>query len=131
MTEYESIIRGLVDVRNLLVAMEAASVGRTPLIENIETVNSAIAALTPKVPRVLEYAELEATMADCPVWYEAFLTESPCLAMVCSKSAVECAYWIYDFNSDTRHRCTEKTYGDVWRCWDTKPTEEQRKAVKW
>lgn len=50
MTKHESIIKGLADVRSLLVAMEAASVGRTPLIENIETVNSAIALLKAQEP---------------------------------------------------------------------------------
>ena len=50
MNEHENIIKGLVAVRQLLVAMEAASVGRTPLIENIETVNSAIALLKAQEP---------------------------------------------------------------------------------
>lgn len=52
MNEHENIIKGLVAVRQLLVAMEAASVGRTPLIENIEAVNRAIAALEPPRPVV-------------------------------------------------------------------------------
>ena len=25
----------------------------------------------------------------------------------------------------------QNTYGKDWRCWSSKPTEEQRKAVKW
>lgn len=35
------------------------------------------------------------------------------------------------YGDTNRYRRTEVRYGKTWRCWSARPTEEQRKAVKW
>jgi hypothetical protein len=90
----------------------------------------AISLLKAQEPRVMKFDELEDTIADRAVWYEAFLTEVPTIAIVCEKSIADDAYTIFDFISG-RHRVTRKTYGAAWRCWTSRPTDEQREAAKW
>lgn len=90
----------------------------------------ALSLLKAQEPRVMEFDELEDTIADRAVWYEAFLTEVPTIAIVCEKSIADDAYTIVDFISG-RHRVTRRTYGAAWRCWTSRPTDEQREAVKW
>lgn len=35
------------------------------------------------------------------------------------------------YGDTNRYRRTEAGYGKTWRCWTSRPTDEQRKAVKW
>lgn len=39
--------------------------------------------------------------------------------------------YLYYVGTDFFDRCDTSTYGKDWRCWSTKPTEEQRESVKW
>ncbi|MBQ6123715.1 MAG: hypothetical protein IJI59_18525 [Clostridia bacterium] len=133
MPDREKVIEGLNDIHAVACGLGddecyLNSIG----IKQLQTlINDATELLRVEDPKVLSYEELEDTMGDRAVWYEAFLTESPCLAIICSKSSVENAYTIFDFNFGQKHRLTEKTYGKAWRCWDRKPSATQREAVAW
>ena len=35
------------------------------------------------------------------------------------------------YGNTNRYRRTEARYGKSWRCWTARPTDEQRKEVKW
>lgn len=35
------------------------------------------------------------------------------------------------YGDTNRYRRTEAGYGKTWRCWTSRPTDEQREAVKW
>lgn len=38
----------------------------------------------------------------------------------------------FDFAiTDGRKRLFDVDYGTIWRCWTSRPTDEQRRAVKW
>ena len=39
--------------------------------------------------------------------------------------------WFAVFGKSMRLLCDTDSYNVTWRCWNTKPTEEQREAVKW
>lgn len=38
---------------------------------------------------------------------------------------------IYEMIDGLHPTYNADNYGQIWRCWDKRPTEEQRKAVKW
>ena len=42
---------------------------------------------------------------------------------------VELCYPFYD--KDYRERSDYATYGKTWRCWTSRPTDEQREATPW
>ena len=68
-------------------------------------------------------------MDGCPVWCETEATRTPYVVkqiMIDKVDAIFCAlgseYPIF-FNVDG--------YGQTWRCWAEKPTEEERQAAEW
>lgn len=48
---------------------------------------------------------------------------------VCGDYALTCITWPCVTSMRIQHG--DDSYGKKWRCWSEKPTEEQRKAVKW
>ena len=48
---------------------------------------------------------------------------------VCGDYALTCITWPCIASMRIQHG--DNSYGKRWRCWTTKPTGEQRKAVKW
>lgn len=68
--------------------------------------------------RVLTACEIDALDDSTPVWHEARY-HSPATKWLCA-----------DFIKDVLTHSTN-VYGKTWRCWLRKPTEEERKAVKW
>ena len=48
---------------------------------------------------------------------------------VCGDYALTCITWPCIASMRIQHG--DDSYGTKWRCWSAKPTEEQRRAVKW
>ena len=48
---------------------------------------------------------------------------------VCGDYALTCITWPCIASMRIQHG--DDNYGKKWRCWSAKPTDEQRKAVKW
>ena len=48
---------------------------------------------------------------------------------VCGDYALTCITW--PCVTSMRIQYGDESYGRKWRCWSAKPTDEQRKAVKW
>ena len=49
--------------------------------------------------------------------------------MVCGDYALTCITWPCVASMRIQHG--DNSYGKKWRCWTSKPTNEQRTAVKW
>ena len=98
----------------------------------------ALALLKEQEPRMLKLEELKQSV--CPCWFESRNTYMG-----------QEGFWIipdffterlmhYVFSIPSKHKNhTDYAYSDLgsasynraWRCWTSKPTAEQRKAVKW
>lgn len=48
---------------------------------------------------------------------------------VCGDYALTCITWPCVTSMRIQHG--DESYGRKWRCWSAKPTDEQRKTVKW
>ena len=48
---------------------------------------------------------------------------------ICGDYALTCITWPYISSMRIQHG--DDSYGKKWRCWSAKPTDEQRRAVKW
>lgn len=89
---------------------------------------------TCNAPRVMTLEEVEEAL-DTVVWVDRPLFDnlSSEYALIDSYSRklqiVELRYPFCD--KDYRERSDYATYGKTWRCWTSRPTDEQRKAVKW
>ena len=96
--------------------------------------NMGIQALKEAEPRVLSFDEahgavdpvmLEIKTSTCLWWVDIVLMEGEVIGA--AQSAIRN---LYDENSRIYGRVPEE-YGKTWRCWNKRPTDEQRKAVAW
>lgn len=112
---------------------EAELTGHTNI--TLEPLKDALALLREQEPRVLEYSEIEKHPL---VWLEDNDKEDviPALFLQYNGWSAEFALQAPDEYVDTIIRspivsAVEGMYGITWRAWMAKPTNEQRKAVKW
>jgi len=96
----------------------------------------AIRAIIAQEPRVMEFSEIMAIYNADPfhVWpYNTppflYIQEHPHVR----HSSESWAAWreIKDIIEGELFGHTAKSYGVTWRCWNRKPTNELREAVKW
>ena len=79
-------------------------------------------------PRLLKLEEVKAFGWDYCYLEEERLPGKEYRA-VCGNYALTCITWPCVASMRIQHG--DDSYGRKWRCWTAKPTEEQRKAVKW
>lgn len=94
----------------------------------------ALALLKEQEPHVLTIDQLEDAL-DTVVWLDMpgaeNLADGYALIMAYSHKH-ECMFFDSPFgDSPSQDRLEYSEYGRSWRCWDRRPLEEQRKAVKW
>jgi len=85
-------------------------------------------------PKVLTVDQLEDAL-DTVVWLETPVSENLAdgysLIMAYSHKY---GYMIFDSpfgDNPSQDKLEYSEYGKSWRCWDKRPTDEQRQAVKW
>ena len=94
----------------------------------------ALELLKAQEPRVMTLEEVEDAL-DTVVWVDRPLIDNTSdeYALIDAYSRktqiVELRYPFCD--KDYRERADYATYGKTWRCWTSRPTDEQRDAVKW
>lgn len=114
------------------------------LILHPKYVEDAIAMLKEMEPRVLTLEEVMSTPKDVAIWQE--IKDEPDYKYEISPVA-EPMEIIIDDNWDfwtgkkkdtyvgirfaSEGHMPKESYGKDWRCWTSRPTDEQRKAVKW
>lgn len=85
-----------------------------------------LALLKAQEPRVLTLEEARALEQDTVVWYEHTGVHPPRPRIVHYADNEGIVFtdggvWLF----------TKDDYGKTWRCWTSRPTDEQREAVKW
>lgn len=83
-------------------------------------------------PRVMTLEEVQDAL-DTVVWLDdGGENTSGNYALVESYSGTMTAVWFKLMDRDAgQQRRHYESYGKRWRCWDIRPTDEQRRAVKW
>lgn len=94
----------------------------------VQLMADALELLKAQEPRVLTRKEVQ---NDCPDYV--YLETSTGRLECCIKDEGESDKRVGDFvyELDEFFIKAWKDYGKTWRCWSNRPTEEQRKAVKW
>ena len=90
--------------------------------------DDALALLKAQEPRVLTQEEIK---EGEPYWFDAgkeFVARPVICAYKEDDAREPYIVFVWQFGTFS-HRL--ETYGKTWRCWSAKPTDEQRKAVKW
>ena len=90
---------------------------------------NALKTLKEQEPRVMTRLEIEQS-EECIVWFEDDQFNS--YALVDGIDQRNSWVWLSTVgNMCLQQRRDCENYGKRWRCWTKRPTEDQRKAVKW
>ena len=92
-------------------------------------VKDLLAQLKEQEPRIMTRLEIDQS-EGCIVWFED--DQFNCYALVDGIDQRNSWIWLNtvgDMGLQQRRDC--ENYGKRWRCWTKRPTEDQRKAVKW
>jgi hypothetical protein len=114
--------------------------------ENV-AITAIMDAIEREEPRVMTLAEVKSLPDETDVWLEEFfsivvaatisqpmqrpaITEAVTKMIVASPNGVTYFYGIEhaDYNDG---KYMNADYGKKWRCWTSRPTDEQTEAVKW
>ena len=99
----------------------------------------AMEKLKAQEPRVMTLGELK-NSSDCPCWFESHGTYMgrkgfwiiPYMFSVTGMMSYVFPLMQTDERGNTHYsELGTYVYGKVWRCWTSRPTDEQREAVKW
>lgn len=104
---------------------------KIPTEDLIEAFELAVKALDAQTPRVLTLEEVEDAL-DTVVWVDRpqirnSSLEFALLAIYSRKREKTALYFIDGEKTTWRY----SDYGRTWRCWSSRPTDEQRESVKW
>lgn len=95
----------------------------------IDAIQYAIALLKAQEPRVMTLEEVKALPSETDVWLDEFC--SIIVAATISCTLYGNAYFYGKEHADYGVDYKLIDYGKEWRCWTSRPTEEQREAEPW
>lgn len=126
MTDREKVIASL---GNALGQMHGCGRYTPEDVDEFETAAwKVLKLLEEQEPRVMTLEETKAFGWDYCYLEELRLPGKEYRA-VCGDYALTCITWPCTTSMRIQHG--DGNYNKTWRCWTEKPTEEQRKAVKW
>jgi len=91
-------------------------------------VDDVLGLLKEQEARVMTLDEVKAFDWDCCYLEEERLPGKQ-YKMICGDYALTCITW--PCIASIRIQRGDDSYGKKWRCWSAKPSDEQRKTVKW
>lgn len=131
MTKLDKVIKGLEGVYRC-VSTVTYTCGECPYQDNrVEckrrVLRDAIALLKEQEAHLLDISEIY-TADDLDVWIEEKGDYTVHPLMLIETEMTDKRQAAFFFPMFVR---PVKAYGKTWRCWTARPTDEQRKAVKW
>lgn len=124
MTDMRKIVKGLNDIG----AFIAGRIGFEQARNFLRTIDEAVALLKEQEARVMTLEEVKAFGWDYCYLEEERLPGKE-YRMVCGDYALTCITWPCVASMSIQHG--DESYGRKWRCWSAKPTNEQRREMKW
>lgn len=120
----------MADAFSLLKEQEEQIKNRDESLEKaLEEIKWIRGMLKEQEPRVMTRLEIEQS-EECIVWFEDDQFDS--YALVDGIDQRNSWVWLSTVgNMGLQQRRDCENYGKKWRCWTKRPTEDQRKAVKW
>lgn len=124
MIDREKVIKNLEEVRRFI---ECENLPAHTLKAKL-VIDDAIALLEAQEPRVLTLEEVK--MLDRDYYYlESMRSPGKELREIVGAYGITCVTW--PSITWARQTMGDSGYGKTWRCWTSRPTNEQREAVPW
>ena len=124
MTKLEKVVKGLQHCFN--TKCEGCPYFKKPsCLDRLK--NDALELLKEREPRVIDISEIY-TAKKLDVWFEDKSENIVHPLMLIETEMTNKSQTAFFYPMLVR---PIKAYGKTWRCWTARPTDEQRKAVKW
>lgn len=96
-----------------------------------KTLEAALAMLKSQGPRVMTLEEINAVKQNDVLVYESNAAFKAIFHFIVTEGVVDNELRIKTEFERIDMAAPLETYNRVWRCWTSRPTDEQREAVKW
>ena len=128
----ENVIKGLEDIQKHLDTGYSFAIGWKS-----ELIRDALALLKEQEAVLLTFEEVKnhfhvpiKLLGDIEKYVD-FENDIEPLYLECDIEDAWTVHWRTYDNTKEHLESWEKDYGKTWRCWTKKPTEEQKRSVKW
>lgn len=135
MTELEKVVKGLeccITTCTLDECEKCPYIGKRDFVRiecETDLLRDALALLKARISRMLTLDEIIAACGE-PVWFEENTLQGSYGAWGVVKGINE-PYKAVEIGGVRYTYWAKAKYNITWRCWTSRPTDEQRKAVKW
>lgn len=132
MPDREKVIKELKSLYHL-IALNGQVVSERAKLEAMEDLDCAIALLKEQEPRVMTLSGVRNLKGSTPVWLEDVDKKDVIGALFMRDySGTKCVDFAIVRNWEhERVTADYMDYGIRWRCWTSRPTDEQREATPW
>ena len=139
MTDMEKVIKGLECHAKVIGCKEHCPYWRSETLDcSIRLANDSLALLKAQEPRVMTQEEVESAYEKQePVWLD--VKDVPVSNYIVigyrlmhkTRKGHEMAYELIGASIVSEKSYGVSMYGKKWRCWTSRPTDEQREGAKW
>ena len=81
-------------------------------------------------PRVMTLEEVKRSAGET-VWAERWGDSKTIVAQFAPYDTIDDSFYFFTIGNSVSYKVYTEDYYKDWRCWTSRPTDEQRKAVKW
>lgn len=132
MTDMKKVIQDLNIAKCMLISPQPLT--REMCIRIGQVIDNAIDLLTEQRAHIMTIDHLEDAL-DTVVWLETPVSENLAdgYSLIMAYSH-KCGWMLFDSpfgDNPSQDRLEYSEYGKSWRCWNKRPTDEQRQEVKW
>ena len=95
-----------------------------------KTLDRAIALLKAQEPRVMTLEEVKRSAGET-VWVERWGDSKTIVAQFAPYDTIDDSFYFFTIGNSVSYKVYTEDYYKDWRCWTSRPTDEQRRAAKW
>lgn len=132
----EKVVKELESLRDICNAKSNMAIGKGKVAwaGYANTADDALVLLKEQETHILTIDHLEDAL-DTVVWLETPMSENLAdgYSLIMAYSH-KCGWMLFDSpfgDNPSQDRLEYSEYGKSWRCWNKRPTDEQRQEVKW
>ena len=132
MTDRNDTIERLRDIRDRAVASDGMFTERAAYM--VKLIDDVLGLLKEQEPRVLTLEEVKGlqSLQDGAVWLEEWRSiVVPALPAVTEMSLQDFTFFVAIPFRAYKRWLSNEYYGKTWRCWSSRPTDEQREGTPW
>lgn len=123
----ENIERVLAELDGFRMADEMTYAAYSRLHDLISGLDDLLKA---QEPRVMTLEEVKRSTGEI-VWAERWGTSETIVAQFAPYDTIDDSFYFFTIGNSVSYKAYSEDYYKDWRCWTSRPTDEQRKAAKW